>query len=251
MIFLRNEQEIQKIARSSRIVAEALYLAKGMLKAGVMTLDIDQEIEKFIKSKGARPAFRGFNGYPANSCISIDDVVVHGIPGVMKLENGNIVGIDIGVEFDGYYGDAARTYPISEISPEKKRLLEVTEKALYAGIEQARPNHRLYDISHAVQTVVEAAGFSVVRELVGHGIGRQMHEEPQIPNYGHAHQGPRLKSGMVFAIEPMVNMGTYEVVTDRDHWTVRTKDRKPSAHFEHTIVITDGDPVILSLDPEA
>lgn len=249
MIFIRNEHEIQKIARSSGIVAEALFIAKRLITEGVTTAELDQAIDQYIRSRGARPAFLGFNGYPANSCISIDSVVVHGIPGAAKLENGNIVGIDIGVELDGYFGDAARTYPVGEISAEKKKLLEVTEKALYAGIEQARPNNRLYDISHAIQTVVEAAGFSVVRELVGHGIGRQMHEEPQIPNYGRPHQGPRLKAGMVFAIEPMVNMGTYEVVTESDHWTVRTKDRKPSAHFEHTIVITQGDPVVLSLDP--
>lgn len=250
MIFLRNENEIKKIAKSSRIVAESLFLAKSLAKVGATTLEIDREIEKFIKSKGARPAFKGFNGYPANSCISIDSVVVHGIPGLERLEDGSIVGVDIGVELAGYYGDAARTYPIGEISPEKKRLLDVTLQSLYAGIDQARPGNRLYDISNAVQTVVESAGFSVVRELVGHGIGREMHEEPQIPNYGRPHKGPRLKSGMVFAIEPMVNAGTREVITESDNWTVRTKDRKPSAHFEHTIVITDGDPVILTLDPE-
>jgi methionyl aminopeptidase len=180
----------------------------------------------------------------------VDHEVVHGIPSDRVLLNGEIVGVDLGVEWDGYYGDAARTYAIGAISAGKRRLMEVTEQALAEGIAQARPGNRLSDISHAIQQRVEDAGFSVVRELVGHGIGQQMHEDPQIPNYGPPHQGPRLKAGMVFAIEPMVNMGTYEVLTEPDNWTVTTKDGLPSAHFEHTVVITAGEPRILTLDEE-
>lgn len=250
MIYLRSEREIKFIENSCKIVANALAIARQMAKAGTSTLAIDQELEKYIRSKGGRPAFLGFQGYPANSCISVEDQVVHGIPGKRKLQSGEIVGIDLGVELNGYFGDAARTFGIGEISEEKQHLLAVTKQSLYAGIAQAKPGNRLSDISHAIQTVVEAAGFSVVRELVGHGIGRSMHEEPQIPNYGKPNRGPRLKAGMVFAIEPMVNIGTHEVVTESDDWTVSTVDGQVSAHFEHTIVITNGTPKILTLDIE-
>lgn len=250
MIFLRNAREIEKIARSCRLVAQTFTVIRELIRAGVTTLEIDQEIARFIKSKGARPAFKGFRGYPANSCISVDQEVVHGIPGNRTLRNGEIVGVDLGVEWDGYYGDAARTYAIGAISSEKQRLMEITEQALADGIAQAWSGNRLSDISHAIQQRVESAGYSVVRELVGHGIGQQMHEDPQIPNYGPPRQGPRLKPGMVFAIEPMVNMGTYEVLTEPDNWTVVTKDGFPSAHFEHTIVITTREPRILTLDEE-
>jgi methionyl aminopeptidase len=250
MIFLRNAREIEKIARSCRLVAQTFTIIRELARAGVTTQELDQEIARFIKSKGARPAFKGFRGYPANSCISVDHEVVHGIPSDRVLLNGEIVGVDLGVEWDGYYGDAARTYAIGAISAGKRRLMEVTEQALAEGIAQARPGNRLSDISHAIQQRVEDAGFSVVRELVGHGIGQQMHEDPQIPNYGPPHQGPRLKAGMVFAIEPMVNMGTYEVLTEPDNWTVTTQDGLPSAHFEHTVVITAGEPRILTLDEE-
>jgi len=248
MIFLRSEHEIKKIAQSCRIVAKTLKLAEQMIRIGITTLEIDREIEKYIKSHGGRPAFKGFRGYPANSCISVDDEVVHGIPGQRRLQEGEIVGVDLGVELNGYFGDAARTFAVGKVSAEKQRLMRVTKASLYAGIEMARPGKRLYDISHAIQSVVENAGYSVVRKLVGHGIGRSMHEDPQIPNYGKANTGPRLKAGMVFAIEPMVNMGTYDVMTGDDKWTERTADGLPSAHFEHTVVITSGDPLILTID---
>ncbi|MBN2090196.1 type I methionyl aminopeptidase [candidate division KSB1 bacterium] len=248
MIILRSAREIELIRRSCRLVARTFQIVKEMIRADITTLAIDQEVERFIKSQKGYPAFKGFHDYPANSCISVDDEVVHGIPGKRVLKFGEIVGVDIGVELDGYYGDAARTYAIGYVSPEKKRLMDVTYAALYDGIAQARPGNRLSDISNAIQTTVEAAGFSVVRELVGHGIGQSLHEEPQIPNYGKPHQGPRLKAGMVFAIEPMVNMGKANVITDDDEWTVKTKDGLPSAHFEHTIVITDSEPEILTYD---
>ncbi len=248
MIILRSAREIELIRKSCRLLARTFKIVQDMIRANITTFEIDQEIEKFIKSQKGYPAFKGFHDYPANSCISVDDEVVHGIPGERVLKSGEIVGVDIGVELNGYYGDAARTYAIDYISLEKKRLMDVTSAALYAGIDQARPGNRLYDISHAIQTTVEEAGFSVVRELVGHGIGRSLHEEPQIPNYGKPHGGPRLKAGMVFAIEPMVNMGKPNVITADDGWTVKTQDGLPSAHFEHTIVITDSGPEILTYD---
>lgn len=232
------------------MVAKSLQIARQMVAAGITTLEIDKEITKVIRKDGGRPAFKGFQGYPANTCISVEDEVVHGIPNKKKLVEGLIVGVDLGVEIDGYYGDAARTFPVGKISAEKQHLIDVTKRSLYAGIEFARAGNRLSDISHAIQTVVEEEGYSVVRELVGHGIGRALHEEPQIPNYGKPHHGPRLKPGMVFAIEPMVNMGSHEVYTEDDGWTVRTDDGSPSAHYEHTIVITDGEPRILTLDIE-
>ncbi len=248
MIILRSAREIELIRKSCRLLARTFQIVQEMIRANITTLEIDQEVEKFIISQRGYPAFKGFHDYPASSCISVEDEVVHGIPGKRVLKPGEIVGVDIGVALDGYYGDAARTYAINEISLERKRLMDVTNAALYRGIEQARPGNRLSDISHAIQTTVEKAGFSVVRELVGHGIGRKLHEEPQIPNYGKPHEGPRLKPGMVFAIEPMVNMGKADVFTDDDDWTVKTKDGLPSAHFEHTIVITDSEPEILTYD---
>ncbi len=247
MIQIKSSKEIELLRQSAALVVEALKLAKSRIRTGLKTIDLDLEIEEMIRSRGARPAFRGFRGYPANTCISIENQVVHGIPGTRELKEGEIVSVDIGVELNGYYGDAARTFAVGTISPEKKRLMDVTRESLDKGLEQARAGNRLYDISHAIQTHVEAAGFSVVRDLVGHGIGKEMHEDPNIPNYGPPNKGPRLKSGMVFAIEPMVNMGSFEVFTEEDQWTVVTRDGLPSAHFEHDIVITDGEPDILTL----
>ena len=249
MIVIKNSSEIERIRKSAQIVAEALKLVETRIRPGVRTIEIDQEVAEFIYSKGAVPAFKGFHGYPANICISVEDQVVHGIPGQRRLREGEIVSVDIGVKLDGYYGDAAKTFAVGQISSEKERLLRVTRESLYKGIEMAREGNRLYDISHAIQKHVESAGYSVVRDLVGHGIGKKMHEEPQIPNYGKPHSGPRLKAGMVFAIEPMVNMGTYEVYTKDDNWTVVTKDGLPSAHFEHDIVITKDGAEILSRLP--
>ncbi|MBN1481438.1 type I methionyl aminopeptidase [candidate division KSB1 bacterium] len=246
MINIRNAREIEQLRKSAQIVVEALKLIEARIQPGVKTGDLDLEIADFIYSKGARPAFKGFRGYPANSCISVDEQVVHGIPGPRLLKEGEIVSVDIGVELKGYYGDAAKTFKVGEVEPEKERLMQVTKESLELAVQAAVVGNRLSDIGHAVQTHVEAAGFSVVRDLVGHGLGTEMHEPPQIPNYGPPGKGPRLKPGMVFAIEPMVNMGSYEVYTEKDNWTVVTSDGKPSAHFEHDVVITNGKPEILT-----
>jgi methionyl aminopeptidase len=246
MIAIRSPREIEHIKRSCRIVVEAFGVVEKLMKPRVRTSEVDSEVEEFILSRGARPAFKGFQGYPANICISIDNQVVHGIPGRRKLERGQIVSVDIGVELEGYYGDGAKTFPIGEVSEEKKRLMAVTRKALYEGIKAAQEGNRLSDISYAVQFTVEDAHFSVVRDLVGHGIGRMLHEDPQIPNFGKPHQGPRLRAGMVLAIEPMVNLGDYLVRTIDDDWTVETVDGLPSAHFEHTVVVNKGEPEILT-----
>lgn len=246
MINIRSPREIELLRKSAQIVVQALQLAESRIAPGLNTNDLDLEIADFIHSKGARPAFKGFHGYPGNSCISVDAEVVHGIPGKRCLKEGEIVSIDIGVELNGYYGDAARTFGVGKVDEEKQRLMRVTKKSLDLAIEAAIGGNRLSDIGHAVQTLVEAEGFSVVRDLVGHGLGTELHEAPQIPNYGPPGKGPRLKAGMVFAIEPMVNMGGYQVFTKEDDWTVVTADGKPSAHFEHDIVITDGKPEILT-----
>lgn len=246
MIHIRSEREIELIRNSCKIVVEALEIVGNLIKPGLETAVIDREIEKFVVSRGARPAFRNYRGFPANCCVSVEDEVVHGIPGKRILKEGDIVSVDIGVECEGFFGDSANTYAVGEISKEKKRLMNVTCDSLEAGVKQAVLGKRLSDISHAVQTVVENAGFSVVRDLVGHGIGRKLHEDPQIPNYGSPNSGPRLRRGMVLAIEPMVNLGNYRVKTRSDKWTVVTEDGSPSAHFEHTVVITGGGPEILT-----
>lgn len=246
MINIRNAREIELLRKSAQIVVQALKLAESRIQPGLKTGDLDREIADFIYSQNARPAFKGFHGYPANSCISVDEQVVHGIPGDRILKEGEIVSVDIGVELNGYYGDAAKTFPVGSVDPEKQRLMRITRESLELAVEAAVVGNRLSDIGFAVQQHVEAAGFSVVRDLVGHGIGTEMHEAPQIPNYGPAGKGPRLKPGMVFAIEPMVNMGTFEVYTEDDDWTVVTADGKPSAHFEHDIVITNGKAEILT-----
>jgi len=214
---------------------------------GVTTRELDQITEDVILARGALPAFKGYRGYPASLCASINEQVVHGIPNQRRLEQGDIVSLDVGASLNGYFGDAAITLPVGTVDPEAEHLLKVTEQALTLGIEQARKGNRLFDISFAVQSWVESHGFSVVRDFVGHGIGKSLHEEPQIPNFGAPHQGPRLEEGMVFALEPMVNEGTYEVKILSDGWTVVTADRKRSAHFEHTIAVTDSDPEILTL----
>jgi methionyl aminopeptidase len=247
MVIIKSQREIEQLKRSNMVVAEVFEKLKGMIKPGIVTKELDQVAEDYILLKGARPAFKGYRGYPATLCISINDEVVHGIPGQRRLKEGDIVSLDAGVNYLGYFGDAAMTFPVGEVDPEAKRLLEVTEKALYIGIEKAKVGNRLFDISYAIQTWVESHGFSVVRDFVGHGIGRELHEEPQIPNFGMPHQGPRLGRGMVFALEPMVNEGTYEVRVLSDGWTVVTADGKRSAHFEHTIAITDGGAEILSV----
>lgn len=246
MIILKSEREINYLRDAGRIVAEAHLEVKKAVKPGVTTLDLDKIAEEYIKSRGAIPAFKGYHGFTGNICASVNEEVVHGIPGLRKLKTGDNVSIDIGAVINGYNGDAAITVPVGEIDAEVQKLLDITEESLYKGIEQAMVGNRLSDISHAVQVHAENHGFGVVRDYVGHGIGRNMHEDPQVPNFGSPGRGPRLKSGMTLAIEPMVNLGTYEVETLDDGWTVVTLDGKRSAHFEHSIAITDGKPEILT-----
>ena len=246
MINIRSSREIEQLRKANAIVAEVFERLKGELGPGVTTQELDHVAEEYIRSRGAVPAFKGYRGFPATLCISINEQVVHGIPGLRKLKEGEIVSIDVGVNLSGYFGDAAITFPVGEVDQEARRLLEVTERALYIGIEETKIGNRLFDISFAIQRWVESQGFSVVRDFVGHGIGRSLHEEPQIPNFGTPHQGPRLEKGMVFALEPMVNEGTYEVRILPDAWTVVTADGKRSAHFEHTIAVADGEAEILS-----
>ena len=246
MIHIRSAEEIKKISMSCQIVADTLIYLEDYIKPGQSVIELDYLAEDFIKSKGARPAFKGYMGFPSTLCISIDDAVVHGIPSNEILKEGQIIGIDCGAELSGYYGDHARSFPVSKISSEKKKLLDVTEESLNRGISMAKPGNYVGDIGHAIQTYAEENGFSIVRELVGHGIGTSLHEEPQIPNYGSSKQGLKLKKGMCIAIEPMVNYGKKEIYTSKDGWTIYTKDGMPSAHFEHTIAITEEGPMILS-----
>ncbi len=246
MIILKSEREINYLRDAGRIVAETLVEVKKAVKPGVTTLDLDRIAEEYIKGHGAIPAFKGYHGFTGNICSSVNEEVVHGIPGLRKLKTGDNVSIDIGAVINGYNGDAAITVPVDEVDAEVQKLLDVTEESLYKGIEQAVIGNRLSDISHAVQVHAEQYGFGVVRDYVGHGIGRSMHEDPQVPNYGDPGRGPRLKAGMTLAIEPMINLGTYEVKTLDDGWTVVTLDGKRSAHFEHSIAITDGKPEILT-----
>lgn len=232
--------------QAGRIVADTLQELAGAIRPGITTIQLDTLARQYIQKSGARPAFLGYHGFPATICTSLNEEVVHGIPGLRRLKAGDIISIDVGVFYKGYYGDAAATFPVGEVSPLAKRLLEVTRESLYKGIEKAYPGNRLYDISAAIQTYVESRGFSVVRSYVGHGIGSEMHEEPQVPNFGFPGKGPVLEAGMVLAIEPMVNAGTWEVETLSDDWTVVTKDRNLSAHFEHTVAIMQDGPDILT-----
>jgi methionyl aminopeptidase len=247
MIYIKTQDEIEKIRESNRIVMEALNFIKDFISAGITTVEINNEIENFIINKKARPAFKGLYGFPASTCISVQDEVVHGIPSAQRvLKRGEIVGIDIGVEKEGYYGDAAYTFAVDPIDADVEKLLNVSEESLYLGIEQSIVDNKVGDISNAIQSHVEKNNFSVVRDLVGHGVGKKPHEDPQIPNFGAPHRGVHLKRGMVIAIEPMVNMGDYQVYFADDEWTVKTADGLPSAHFEHSVAITENGPDILS-----
>ncbi len=246
MIILKSQQELALMRRAGQMVAQAHQLVARSIRPGVTTKYLDSLVEDFLLSKGAIPAFKGYHGYPATICASVNEVVVHGIPNDVPLEEGWILGVDIGAYVDGFCGDSAWTYPVGTIDSNAQRLLEVTKSALLNGIEQAVVDNRLSDVSHQIQSVVEANGFSVVRDFVGHGIGRKMHEAPQIPNFGAPGRGPRLKAGMTLAIEPMVNAGNYHVQVQQDNWTVVTIDSSLSAHFEHTVAITDEGPVILT-----
>jgi methionyl aminopeptidase len=247
VIIIKSLREIEQLKRSNAIVAEVFQQLKRLVAPGITTKELDRIAEEIILSKGAAPAFKGYRGFPATLCISINEEVVHGIPGQRQLKEGDIVSLDVGTKWNGYFGDGAISLPVGAVDRAGQRLLEVTEKALSIGIEKAKAGNRLFDISYAIQTWVESHGFSVVRDFVGHGIGMDLHEEPQIPNFGSPHQGPRLERGMVLALEPMVNEGTYEVKILSDGWTVVTIDGKRSAHFEHTIAITDEGAEILSV----
>jgi len=246
VIFLKSPVEIEKMARSGRIVADVLEALKEVVKIGITTKEIEDFADERIRALGGIPAFKGYRGYPASACTSVNEQVVHGIPSALALKDGDIVSIDIGVLLDGFYGDGAVTIPVGAIDRETAELIRVTEESLYLGIQSAVEGNRLYDISAAIQRHVEKNGFSVVRLFVGHGIGRELHEEPQVPNYGVPGQGPRLKRGMTLAIEPMVNAGSHEVIILDDGWTAVTKDGKKSAHFEHTVLVTSDKPRILT-----
>ncbi|MCP9446828.1 MAG: type I methionyl aminopeptidase [Nitrospira sp.] len=252
MIILKTPAEIEIMTQASKVVAEALREVEKAVSPGVSTEELDQIAEREIRARGAVPAFKGYRNYPKTLCVSVNEQVVHGIPSKRKLKEGDIVGLDLGAIVGGFYGDSAVTVAVGRVSEEVLRLIRVTEEALYLGIEQAVVGNRISDISHAVQRRVESAGYSVVTEFVGHGIGRQLHEEPQVPNYGKPGQGPRLQSGMVLAIEPMVNMGGSAVRILDDRWTAVTVDGSLSAHFEHTIAVQPKGPAkILSRRPEA
>ena len=247
MIYLRSEAEIENIRKASKIVAAVLEGIRNFIKPGFTTADLEIKASRLIEKEGAESAFKGYRGYPANICTSVNEAVVHGIPGGYRLKDGDIVSLDVGVKYSGYYGDAALTVGVGNIDSEVERLLKVTEKALYIAVASAVAGNRVGDISNAIQAYVEGNGFSVVRSYVGHGIGTSLHEEPSIPNFGTKGTGPRIKSGMVLAIEAMVNMGAYEVKISKDGWTAVTADGKPSAHFEHTVAITDKGPQILTV----
>ena len=252
MIYIKTKKEIDFIRESCRIVAETLQLVKSNVKIGISTLELDQIGEDYIRSNNASPAFKGYSqgglpGFPGSVCTSINDAVVHGIPASVKLKEGDVISLDVGVLKNNYYGDAAITVAVGEISSSKQKLLEVTEKSLYLGIDQARTGNRVHDISSAVQEYVEHNGFSIVRDLCGHGVGKFLHEDPAVPNFGKKGTGSKLKNGMTLAIEPMVNAGGYEVKTASDGWSVVTADGSPSAHFEHTILVLDSSPEILTI----
>ena len=247
MIVLRTAKEIDAMRKACIISAEALQIAGEAVKPGITTYEIDQIAYRYIKKQGAEPNFLNYNGYPATACISINDEVIHGIPSKTRvLKEGDIVSIDLGAKIDGYNGDNAATFACGVISDEAKRLCDATRESLYKGIEQAVPGNRIGDISNAVQTYCEERGYGVVRDYVGHGVGTKLHEEPSVPNFGHAGRGIRLLPGMTLAIEPMINLGTYKVKQLSDGWTVKTSDGKLSAHFEHTVAITANGPVILT-----
>lgn len=242
MIYYKTREEIERIRQSSLLVSKALAESAKHIRPGVTTLELDKIVDEFIRDHGGIPAFLGYRGFPNSACISVNEVVVHGIPGTQHLNEGDIVTMDVGVVMNGYYGDSAYTFAVGEISDEKKRLIQITKESLELGVQQARPGKRIGDIASAIQEYVEKNGYSVVRELVGHGVGKKLHEDPEVPNYGKKGVGPKLMEGLVIAIEPMVNMGKKAVVQANDGWTIFAEDLKPSAHFEHTVAITKNGP---------
>ena len=247
MIAIKSERELSLMRQACKITAAARALAGEMVRPGVSTKQIDKAVHDYIVSQGAKPSFLGYHGFPASACISVNSTVIHGIPGGYVLKEGDIVSVDVGAFYKGYHGDCAATFACGAISAEAQRLIDVTKQSFFEGIRFATRGHRVSDISHAIQTYVESNGFSVVRSFVGHGVGRQLHEEPEVPNYGPAGHGPRLLPGMTLAIEPMVNAGTHEVRVLRDGWTTVTADGMLSAHYENTVLITDGEPEILTV----
>ena len=247
MIVIKNGHELACMRQACKITAAARALAGEMVRPGVTTKQIDKAVHDYIVSQGAKPSFLNYNGYPASACISVNETVIHGIPGGYTLRDGDIVSIDVGAYYKGFHGDCAATFACGTISDQAQKLIDVTKQSFFEGIRFAKRGHRVSDISHAIQTYVESNGFSVVRSFVGHGVGAQLHEEPEVPNFGPAGRGPRMLPGMTLAIEPMVNVGTHEVRILRDGWTVVTTDGKLSAHYENTVLITDGEPEILTV----
>ena len=247
MIAIKNERELVSMRRACRITANARALAGSMVKPGVSTRSIDKAVHDYIVAQGAKPSFLNYHGFPASTCISVNNTVIHDIPGGYVLQEGDIVSVDVGAYFEGFHGDCAATFACGAISTEAQRLIDVTKQSFFEGIRFAKKGHRVYDISHAIQTYVESNGFSVVRSFVGHGVGAQLHEEPEVPNFGKPGRGPRLVHGMTIAVEPMVNAGVYDVRVLKDGWTTVTADGKLSAHYENTVLITDGEPEILTV----
>ena len=246
MIVKKTPEQIDKMAAAGDILVRTLELVEGKIRPGVTTQALDAAAERFIRSQGATPAFKGYRGFPGSICASPNAMVVHGIPGPYRLERGDILSVDVGVVLDGWVADAARTFPVGPIAPVAQKLLDATEGSLFAAVPQCRPGNRLGDVSHAIQRHAEAEGFSIIRSLVGHGIGRDMHEDPQVPNYGAPGRGPRLEEGMVLAIEPMVAAGRHQVQMADDHWSIFTQDGSLAAHFEFTIAITAEGPRVLT-----
>ncbi len=250
MIAVKSDRELEVMRKACQITAAARKLAGDMIRPGITTREIDKAVHHFILSQGAKPSFLGLYDYPASVCISVNEEIIHGIPSRRKLQEGDIVSIDVGAYYHGFHGDCAATYPCGKVSEEAQRLIDVTRQSFFEGIRFARQGARVSDISHAVQTYAESFGYGVVRDYVGHGVGEKMHEEPEVPNYGAPGRGPRLIRGMTIAVEPMITQGTYEVRVLNDGWTVVTRDGKLSAHYENTVLITDGEPEILTVTGE-
>ncbi len=250
MINIKSPSEIDLMRKAGAITKNALILAGKIIKPGITTAEIDSAVERYILAQGATPSFKGYGGFPASACISVNEEVIHGIPGNRVIQSGDIVSVDVGVYYEGYHGDCAATFEVGNVTEEKKALIEVTRQSFYEGIKFARPGYRVSDISSAIQDYVESQGYSVVRQYVGHGIGTSLHEAPEVPNFGRPGYGPRLVPGMTIAVEPMVNMGSYAVRVLSNDWTVVTVDGMSSAHYENTILITDNEPEILTLGSE-
>jgi len=246
MIYYKKESDLEMMRKSADLLGRAHAEVAKSVAPGIKTKDLDKIAEEFIKDNGAYPSFLNYGGFPGSLCISVNEVVVHGIPGNYELKDGDIISIDCGVFLNEYHADSAYTYPVGEVSKEVLSLLKTTKESLYKGIEQTKVGNRLGDVSYAIQSYCEKKGYSVVRELVGHGIGKNLHEKPEVPNFGNRGRGIKIQDGLVIAIEPMINLGGRKVVQERDNWTIRTKDRKPSAHYEHTVAVVNGEPEILT-----